>query len=511
MTDPYTPLSSQLKPSYEGALDILGQALKFGINPSLEGIRAITSEWGFPQHRYVCIQVAGTNGKSSTARLIAALLRAHGFHVGLYTSPELVFYPERMEIDGQVVSDERFAQAIYEAHTIADRVVARRDRARRLDATIQTIDHEGNKLTRDEDEPLLITEFELLTAAALQLFAEEQVDFAVLEVGLGGRWDATSVVDPSVAVITGIGLDHQGILGDTIEEIAAEKAAIIKPACVPILGPGTSETRAVFLTRADACDTFPRLVGVCDNSSSLPVDASRALDTCYTAEPSADPALIQLTVRGGHGIYEHLHMQAPDYQRANIATAIAAVEGALGRALDTASIQCALDALVVPGRFETLCIHPLLIIDAAHNPESAQHLVHALRSRFGVGHLLEEGSNSAEGRANADPMMKTFTLVLGILVDKDARGIIRAFAPLVAEGLIDQVVVSQSDSPRSIPPDDLAVLVRNELKLTSCQLAVISNLDGAIDTLRAEGRNILATGSITVAGCVKRHLLTSAR
>ncbi len=494
-------LSPQSHPSYEGALEILDQALKFGINPSLDGIRAIVSELGYPQRTYACIQVAGTNGKSSTARLIAALLRAHGFHVGLYTSPELVFYPERIEVDGRVVSDERFAEVIYEAKAAADVVTAREHAPREGDVAPRAIDHEGNAVASEEASSMLITEFELLTAAALQLFAEEQVDFAVLEVGLGGRWDATSVVDPSVAVITGIGLDHQGILGDTIEQIAAEKAAIIKPACLPILGPGVYETVPVFLAQADKCSVYPRLVQICNGAASEPIEKARTLDTCYYSEPSNDPAIIQLTVQGAHGTYEHLRMQAPDYQCANIATAIAATEGALGHALSADLIQRALVALVVPGRFEILRTEPLLVIDAAHNPESAEHLVHALRSRFGKSCHFDMSNEFAE--TSTKLTSETFTLVLGILVDKDARGIIKAFAPLIKEGMIDQMVLSCSDSPRSIPPDELKMLVQDELKNNSCPLVVIPMLGEAIDVTRSEGKNILATGSITVAGCVK--------
>ena len=175
--------------TYDDAVATLEDALKFGMDPSLEPIRAMCAAMGDPQKRYRCVQVAGTNGKSSTTRMIAALLHAQGLRVGLYVSPHLIKYPERIEIDGRVVSDEDFARGIEVALDAAAR------------AGVQA------------------TEFELLTAAALWLFAREDVDWAVLECGLGGRWDATSVVDPQVAVITGVALEHTAILGDTIEKI----------------------------------------------------------------------------------------------------------------------------------------------------------------------------------------------------------------------------------------------------------------------------------------------------
>lgn len=177
---------------YREALEALQGALKFGINPGLGPIERMCAALGDPQGAYRCVQVAGTNGKSSTSRMTAALLRSQGIKTALYTSPELVRYPERMEIDGRVVSDGQFASAVEAALGAAA--------ACSIEAT----------------------EFELLTAGALWLFAQEGVEAAVLECGLGGRWDATSVCTPQVAVITGIALDHTHILGDTLEAIAAE-------------------------------------------------------------------------------------------------------------------------------------------------------------------------------------------------------------------------------------------------------------------------------------------------
>ena len=394
--------------TYDDAVATLEDALKFGMDPSLEPIRAMCAAMGDPQKRYRCVQVAGTNGKSSTTRMIAALLHAQGLRVGLYVSPHLIKYPERIEIDGRVVSDEDFTRGIEVALDAAAR------------AGVQA------------------TEFELLTAAALWLFAREDVDWAVLECGLGGRWDATSVVDPQVAVITGVALEHTAILGDTIEKIAGEKAAIIKPG-----------SHAIFAHDLAAQGVFERQAqDVGAPYSYAKLDATRAFDD------------------------ELAYM--PVYQRSNLATALAAVTVALGHAPSPESASIALGGLVIPGRFEILRHDPLVIVDAAHNPQSAHVLAGELRRLF-------------DGDA-AIP-----TLLLGVLDDKDARGIIRELCPL-----FDRIVVTASSSPRAVPATELASLVAEE---TGVRPEVTHDVRAARELL--SGEPIVATGSITVAGEVK--------
>ena len=394
--------------TYDDAVATLEDALKFGMDPSLEPIRAMCAAMGDPQKRYRCVQVAGTNGKSSTTRMIAVLLHAQGLRVGLYVSPHLIKYPERIEIDGRVVSDEDFARGIEVALDAAAR------------AGVQA------------------TEFELLTAAALWLFAREDVDWAVLECGLGGRWDATSVVDPQVAVITGVALEHTAILGDTIEKIAGEKAAIIKPG-----------SHAIFAHDLAAQGVFERQAqDVGTPYSYAKLDATRAFDD------------------------ELAYM--PVYQRSNLATALAAVTVALGHAPSPESASIALGGLVIPGRFEILRHDPLVIVDAAHNPQSAHVLAGELRRLF-------------DGDA-AIP-----TLLLGVLDDKDARGIIRELCPL-----FDRIVVTASSSTRAVPATELASLVAEE---TGVRPEATHDVRAAQELL--SGEPIVATGSITVAGEVK--------
>ena len=228
--------------SYEEALGVVTGALRFGIEPLLETVEDMLAELADPDLAFECVQIAGTNGKTSTARYTAAILAGEGLRVALYTSPELVSYTERMEIGGVPVSEEAFAHGVAAARVAGERVNARRAAA--------------------GERPYDVTEFDLLTVAAMVVFAEAGVDVVVLECGLGGRWDATSAAKSIRAVaVTGIGLDHMRVLGDTLEEIAGEKAAIIKPGRTCVLGAGTAEPESVsdvFLARAREAGVTPR-------------------------------------------------------------------------------------------------------------------------------------------------------------------------------------------------------------------------------------------------------------
>ncbi|MDR2197440.1 MAG: bifunctional folylpolyglutamate synthase/dihydrofolate synthase [Coriobacteriales bacterium] len=448
--------------TYKRALALLHDALRFGIDPSLVPITRILCELDDPHLDYPCIQVAGTNGKSSTARLIAALLRSQGLRVGLYTSPELVFYEERVELDGLVVSREDFACALLAAHGAATRLIAA--------GTIETV-----------------TEFELLTAAAFLIFSRRRVDCAVLECGLGGRWDATSVISPVVAVITGIGLDHTALLGTTPEQIAAEKAAIIKPGSLAVLGPGTAATREIFLARC--AEVGVEAIIVQGAEAAARVGAEAAIGAAPVPVGAAAPAAYAAPVPAGAAApaaraADTLHFPGPAYQRDNLATAIAAAEAARAQALDGAKAQAALDTLRIPGRFEILRDNPLFLIDAAHNPASAAALAQALTERFG---LDEQGLLKAP-RPDAAPL----TLLLGVLADKDAAGIIGALAPLFAE-----IVLTQSSSARAIPSDELAALFA---ALTGFVPLSYPSVSTALDALTAAQAPLVVTGSITVAG-----------
>ena len=464
--------------TFDEAMEALHESLQFGIEPSLEGMYALAEQLGRPQDTFKSVQIAGTNGKSSTVRLVAAILRAHGYKVGLYTSPELVYYPERMEVDGKVISDELFGRVI------GDAVKAGRDLVRNVDANV-TMGGVPVAIADGKPHAGVFTEFELLTAAALHLYALAKCDFAVLEVGMGGRWDATSIVEPEVAGVTGIGLDHTAILGDTIEEIAGEKAAIIKPGSKAVLGTGTAATTQVFLDQCRQSGTNPIVVreGFGNRAEYSPVDENHTVRFAARVRGG----IVSDDIVGIYAKYPGIGMHAPSYQKANIAMAVAICEQALGRELDLAATRKAVGEAQVPGRFETLSRDPLLIIDAAHNPESAGVLATSIRERF---------DNTADGHF-AKP-----TVLLGIFADKDYRGIIRALAPVT-----DRFVVSASHAARSLKPEELAAIVEEE---TGVRPDTYPTLEEALAALRDPRLNkgvrlpaVVATGSISVAGEVK--------
>ena len=440
------------------ALATLKRATVFGVNPSLEGVTELVEELGRPQDRFDSIQVTGTNGKTSTARITACLLHGEGLKVGLYTSPELERYPERIEVGGAVVSDEEFALAISAAVAAAERL--RGERA--------------------VDTAAGFTEFELLTAAALWLFAEKRVDVAVLEVGLGGRWDATSVVSPKVAVITGVGLDHTAILGDTLEEIAADKAAIIKPGSIAVLGPGTAGLEAIFLARARDVGDAGAARAVREHAAASPLPEAATVRYRVGERPGGLGGHTSVDVGGLLARYDGLELRAPSYQAANVATAVAAVEAALGRALEAPSARVALLGLTLPGRFELVRERPPVIVDGSHNPQAARVLADALCEAFPL---------AAERPG----------VLLGVLADKDAAGIVAALGEAATI-----VATVTPDSPRALPARDLATIVEETTGARPQAYASVPEALGGL--LGRSGSGLLITGSLTTAGEARGQL-----
>jgi dihydrofolate synthase/folylpolyglutamate synthase len=410
---------------YNEAMQTVRLAMENGIEAKLEGFKAFMEFIGNPQDSYSCVQIGGPNGKTSTSRYTAAILKQCGMKTGLYTSPELMFYPERMEVDGAVSSDEMFADAIISTWDKAQEAVQ---------AGIIPF----------------CTEFELLTASGFRMFEQEKCDWAVLEVGLGGMWDATSACTPKVAVVTGIDLEHTHILGNTVEEIAVQKAAIIKPGSFAILGPGTEETRQVFLDRC--------------------------------AEVGADYKIIEPP-------YQDINYIGASYQIINITTAWAAAEAALSREISLETVQAAVDGLIIPGRFEILRDEPLLMIDATHNPQAAKYLVDAMEARF----TFADDENGVRKVNELD------TLLLCILDDKDAEGIINTLAPLFRN-----IAVTQSHSTRAFPAEELFELVKLYDGRTP---RLFKNINDALAEINANGETAMITGSITLAGEAKATYL----
>lgn len=415
--------------TYREATAALSAMLRFGTNPSLESVRALCAALGDPQDAYRCIRVAGTNGKTSVTRMTAALISAHGVRAAAYTSPHLNEYRERIELGGEPVPEADFARAVSAALAADARGEA--------------------------------TEFEAVTAAALWLLREAGTAWAVLEVGMGGRWDATGVVSAEVAVVTGVSLDHTAVLGGTVEEIAAEKAQVIVPGCVAVLGPGTAVARAVFEERV--AETGVPVLHVTEGGD---------VDWTVLARPRSPAGCTRFAVRTPGGAYDELALDAPAYQAPNAAVAITAAEAALGAALDPVAVRSALAGMRFPGRFEVLADAPPLVVDGAHNPGAASTLASAV--------------------ADAWPRAKPVVL-LGVLSDKDAEGIVRAIAP-VAGGW----VCTRTSSPRALSADELAEVVE---RVTGERPPAHDDLREALAAARDAGGDagVLATGSLTVA------------
>ncbi len=438
---------------YEQAADALRGALTFGIHPSLDGIKALSVALGRPDDAFASIQITGTNGKTSVTRMTAALLTAHGMRTGAFMSPDLGRYTQRFEFAGVPVSDDDFSRAVAAA----------------LEAV------EIARSTQGYVEP--VTEFELLTAAALWLFRELSVDYAVLEVGMGGRWDATSVVGPAVSVITGVALDHTAQLGSTREQIAADKSHIIKPACAPVLGPGTVGVEGILLERAESQGTHARVVR--EFGAPSPVSEDLTIRYRVLLHSTAPDGHTRIAVRGAHAEYGVVDVTAPAYQAPNVATAIAAAEAALGRALDPALVARTLADIAIPGRFEVLAADPWLVVDSAHNPEAAA--------------VLAEAISDAWPAMAARP-----TVVLGVLADKDAAGMVAALAPVAG-----RFACVEPPSPRALPATALAEIVEH-VTGTACESGDLASLVAA---QRAVGRDVVVTGSITTVTAIRETIL----
>ena len=449
--------------TYEESLHVLHDVLRFGICPMLETVEDMLAELGDPDLAFDCIQVAGTNGKTSTTRFTAAILMGEGFRTALYTSPELVSYTERMEVDGRPVSEEQFARGISAAVEAGRRVNERRSAA--------------------GERPYDITEFDLLTVAAMVVYAEAGVDVAVLECGMGGRWDATSAAKSiRSTAVTGVGLDHMHVLGDTVEAIASEKAAIIKAGRTCVLGVGTATPASVedvFLDQCSAAGVTPTLLlpelledaegemlpGDVREHAGLPHASYRV-----THRPAGlgDTLVIDVaTLRASYSVAT----PKPRYQAANLSCAICLAEDYLGRALDPESLASSILSCPTPGRFDVVRAEPLGLIDACHNPQSVETFLTAVRAM------------------EPDPAARPL-LLCAALADKDCGGMVELLAPE-----FPRVVVTQTSSPRALAAGELASLfVDAGANVVATYPTVGEALAALADT------PFVACGSITLAG-----------
>ncbi len=448
---PYTVPFETPAWTFDDALAALRATRRLGICPMLETVVDMLDELDRPDARFRIVQIAGTNGKTSTSRYTAAILSGEGLETALYTSPELVSYTERMEVGGRPVSGRAFARGVAAAVAAGERVNARRVAA--------------------GERPYDVTEFDLLTVAACVVFAEEGVDAAVLEVGMGGRWDATTATRPELTCVTGIGLDHTAILGDTHAAIAAEKAAVVKRgqrACV--LGPGAFEradVRRVLLDRCDEQDV--PVVAVLPSTRGLFGTERLAATATYCWE--RDDGSLVLSVDGPEELHPALRAHKPSYQARNIATAVAVAETFLGRPLDLDALRRSVAACPTPGRYDVLCAEPLHLIDASHNPQSVGVFLSSLREQM------------------PDPAARP-TLVCAVLADKDVDGIVGLLAPE-----FPQVVATQTTSPRALLAEDLAERFRAAGATVAAVCPTVAEVSAAFSDAP-----YVACGSITLAG-----------
>ncbi|ABK52515.1 FolC bifunctional protein [Acidothermus cellulolyticus 11B] len=416
----------------------------------LERMTALMELLGDPQLAYPSIHIAGTNGKTSTARIIDALLRALNLRTGCYTSPHLESITERILLDGEPISDEVFVATYDELTPYFELVDAR--------------------------FPTRLSFFEAVTGMAFAAFAAAPVDVAVVEVGMGGRLDATNIIHAPVAVITPIDLDHQAHLGSTIAAIAGEKAGIIKSDQTVVVAAQHDAAAQVLRRRAE--EVGARLV-------------TEGVDFAVTErKPAVGGQLV--TIRGVRGEYPELFLPLHGaHQAGNAAVSLAAVETFLSpeHALDIDLLRDAFAGVRSPGRLEIVRTKPTVLVDASHNPAGARVTAATLASEFAFERLIG---------------------VIGTLADKDVPGILTAFAPVLSE-----VIVTRSSSHRAIDPVDLAT--QAEAVFGPEKVTLVPRLDEALQVaLRraaeadagglGSGVGVLVTGSVVTAGEARRLL-----
>jgi dihydrofolate synthase/folylpolyglutamate synthase len=420
--------------NFSDALRYLDQHINLEANAgrieglSLERMRALVAIMGDPHRSYPTVHVTGTNGKGSTTFMISALLHARGLSVGTYTSPHVETINERIRWNLEPVDDQTFADVIGDLAALEPMLGGRRP-----------------------------SYFELVTAGALQWFADSVVDVAVIEVGVLGRYDATNVVDGDVAVITNVGRDHTDGVGDWRRRIAHEKAGIIKPNSVVVLGETDSALRGVFLDEPHA-GLIERGIdyAVLDNRLAV---GGRVIDVRTPKRTYRD---VFVSLNGGH-------------QGDNAAAAIAAAEAFFDAPLEDDVVAEALSSVAIPGRFEIMQRNPLVVIDVAHNPEGARVATQTMYEGFG------------EGRSRI--------LVVGLLQGRDIAAMLDEFDARTAEF----VICCTADSPRAYSASEIAAAARAK----GIDAEVVPAIADAIERAFALADNdavILIAGTTYVVG-----------
>jgi dihydrofolate synthase/folylpolyglutamate synthase len=446
----------RLAESYDEVEDaLLSRWPEAKLDPTLDRIEAFMELLGDPQRSYPVIQLTGTNGKTSTARMIEALIVAIGLRVGRFTSPHLESMTERISLDGEPMSEEAFVAAFNDVAPYTHLV------------------------DEQHDHPLSF--FETIVAMAYAAFADAPVDAAVVEVGMGGTWDATNVMDAKVAVLTPIAVDHSKYLGETPSVIALEKVGIIKPGSTVVSAAQSEEVDQVIRERC------------------AEVGATLAREGLEFGVTSRVPAVggQMISLQGLRGNYDEVFLPLYGaHQAQNAALALAAVEAFLGGedALDADLVREAFAEVTSPGRLEIIRRSPSIVLDAAHNPHGAAAVVAALEDSFVFSPLIG---------------------VIGVMGDKDYEGLLSELEPVLAH-----VVLTQNSSSRSMPAADLAEVaigifgndrVSHTASLDDAidQAAALAEAGGAFGEAIGSG-GVLVTGSVVTVG-EARAMLRSRR
>lgn len=414
------------------------------LEPSTDRIAALVDALGDPHRGYPVVHLTGTNGKTSTARMIDALLTEIGLRTGRYTSPHLQRATERINIDNRPVTPERYVE-IY----------------RDVEPFLELVDGKHGRLSK----------FEVLTAMGFAAFADAPVEAGIVEVGLGGTWDATNVADAGVAVITPIGVDHTEYLGTDVLDIAREKAGIIKPGSVAVLATQDKDVAAVLLERC------------------VEVDAQVAREGAEFGVVEREIAVggQRIALRGLSGTYDDIFLPLHgEHQASNAALALAAAEALIGagpkQPLDPDAVRAAFATVTSPGRLERLAAGqgvPTVLVDAAHNPHGARALAAALLGEFRFTRLVG---------------------VVGVMRDKDARGILAELEPVLHE-----VVVTATSSTRAMDADALGALATEifgaeRVSVEPVLRAAVEQAGELAEEAGESGVGVIVTGSVVTAG-----------
>lgn len=440
-----------ISPDDQERVDAIEQALlarwpETRIAPSTERIAALVDILGSPQLTYPTIHVGGTNGKTTTSRMIDSLLFAHGLRTGRFTSPHLETYRERIAINGEPIDPK-------------DLIFAYNDIAAYLDLMDTKFEHP-------------ISFFEAVTALAFVAFAEHPIDVGVIEVGMGGEWDATNVIDADVSVIMPIGFDHMEYLGNTLHEIAATKAGIIKEGGFIVLAQQEPEAAKELIRKA----------------AEVGADIAReGIEYSVTSRAVAVGGQL-ITIQGMHDTYDEIFLPLHGkHQASNAASALVAVEAFFGdQPLDIEAVRAGFAAVTSPGRCEVIHRDPTVILDAAHNPHGAKALSETLKSEFNFDEIVA---------------------VVGVFADKDATGILQELEPIV-----DHVIVTQSTSSRAMSSTELEKIASSifgsdrVFEISDLHTALDRAVTDAIRPLSDDSVGIIVTGSVVTVGESKTYL-----